>query len=55
MIYFIIVASILNSISLYYILFVVVFGLLMVFRKKDTATCQVYIVMILQGLHQREM
>lgn len=53
MICFIIVVSILNSISLYYILFVVVFGLLMVFRKKDT--CQVYIVMILQVLQQRKM
>lgn len=38
MIYFIVVASILSSVSLYYILFVVVFGVLMVIRKKDSAT-----------------
>lgn len=38
MIYFIVVASILSSISLYYILFVVVFGVLMVIWKKDSAT-----------------
>lgn len=50
---FIISASILSSISLYYILFVVVIGFVMVIRKKDTTTCQVYMVMTLQVLHQK--